>query len=645
MKIMEAVSLKDVALQDSFWTKWQQLVRETVIPYQWDALNDAIPGIESSHTIRNFRLAAGEAEGHYHGMVFQDSDLGKWLETVGFTLSLQRDENLERIADGVIDLIGRAQQRDGYLNTFFTVARPDKRWTNLRDDHELYCTGHLIEAAVAYYEATGKSKLLDIMSRMVDHIASVLGTEPGKLRGYCGHPEIELALMKLYRVTGDRKHLELCRYFIEERGQNPHFFDLESERRGERRSAPYNKDYSQSHLPIREQDKAEGHSVRAVYLYSGTADLAAELNDESLFEACKRLWKNVVTKRMYVTGGIGSSQYQEAFTVDYDLTNDRAYTETCASIGLMFWAHRMLQIEGDSEYADVMERALYNGVLSGMSLDGKSYFYVNPLEVWPAACGHRNDMSSVKGTRQSWFGCACCPPNIARLLASLGQYVYSHNAKKGEAYVHLYTGSKVDLELAGQQVQIVQQTNYPWNGDVDLQLSLQGDAAFTLALRIPAWCRDARISINGEKIGITDSISKGYAKISRVWRNGDRIALSLSMQIEIVRSNPNVRENAGKIALQRGPVIFCLEEADNGPNLRDISLPADSKLTARFEEQLLEGVHVISGTAWRSDPESNEDALYRTEGFKKVPAPVKAVPYYAWSNRQPGEMLVWIREH
>lgn len=644
MKKMEPLSVKNVKIRDAFWSPRQDLIRNTVIPYQWDILNDRVPGVEPSHTIKNFRITSGEMEGDYYGMVFQDSDLYKWLETVGFALAVEQDEKWRKIADEVVELIGRAQQPDGYLNTFYTVRHPEKRWTNLKEDHELYCAGHFIEAAVAYYEATGNQKIIDIATRLVDHISSVLGPEPGKKRGYPGHPEIELALIKLYRITKNPNHLELCRFFIDERGRQPHYFDIEASHRDGDRWGFKNYDYFQAHLPVREQRTAEGHAVRAVYLYSGMADLAAELNDESLLKACRTLWKNVTRKRMYVTGGIGSSAHQERFTVDYDLPNDRAYTETCAAIGLIFWAHRMLQIEADGEYADVMERALYNGALSGISLDGKSYFYVNPLEVWPDACNHRKDMETVKVARQPWFGCACCPPNIARLLASLGQYIYSCNERDKEVFIHLYIGGQAKMVIDGQQTTIEQCTNYPWDGQINITVSLEQEAEFTIALRIPGWCNNASLTVNGEQIPVKTVTEKGYAKIKRVWKEGDRIELNLPMPVEIIRSHPAVRANAGKIAIQRGPVIYCLEEADNGKNLKDIMIPVNTALTAHFEPDLLKGVVVITGEARRTAPSSYDDELYTNSSFKQVPVQIKAIPYYAWSNRGPGEMLVWVRE-
>ncbi|WP_199621845.1 glycoside hydrolase family 127 protein [Paenibacillus alkalitolerans] len=648
-KRMEPVSLRQVKIEDSFWSPRQRNIIDTVVPYQWDALNDSIPGAEPSHTIENFRIAAGEAEGEYYGMVFQDSDLGKWLETVGFVLSIDRDEKLEAIADEVIGLLGRAQQPDGYLNTYYTVKEPDARWTNLRDNHELYCAGHLMEAAVAYFEATGKRQFLDIMCRYADYIGAVFGAEPGKKPGYDGHPEVELALVKLYQATGNEKYLELSKFFVDERGRQPHFFDKEAEEREEKQVKSRPKrfyDYFQAHLPVREQETAEGHSVRAVYLYSAMADLAADYNDPELLDICKKLWKDVTRRKMYVTGGIGSSSHGERFTVPFDLPNDRAYAETCASIGLMFWAQRMLQIEADRDYADVMELALYNGVLSGISLDGKSYFYVNPLEVWPDTANFRHDMSSVKVTRQPWFGCACCPPNIARLIASLGQYAYSVNSGGQELYVHLYVGSKLSADIGGRSVQLTQETNYPWDGRASISLGgMEQPVEFALALRVPSWCGKAVVTVNGEDVAAAPA-ENGYVYIRRVWHDGDRVELSMAMEVAVVRSHPNVRENAGKVALKRGPIVFCLEEADNGANLQDIVLPADARLEARFEEGLLGGVTVITGEALRTDPEDiDDDALYiaGAAARRTVPASIRAIPYYAWSNRGPGEMTVWIR--
>ncbi|UOQ86478.1 glycoside hydrolase family 127 protein [Gracilibacillus salinarum] len=640
---MKPISLKKVSIHDPFWDPWQKLVKQSIIPYQWDALNDRIPGAEPSRTIENFEIAAGRKQGTHYGMVFQDSDLYKWMETVAFSLQDDRDPHWEKIMDEVIELIQEAQEDDGYLHTYFSVNDPNRKWTDLKEAHELYCAGHLIEAAVAYYQATGKKRIIDIVSKLVDHISVVLGDQPDQKRGYPGHPEIELALMKLYNITEDRKYIDLCQYFIEERGKrNPvHYYDQELEQKGVDEKLDYrNYDYYQAHLPVREQTTAEGHAVRAAYLYSGMVDLANELEDEALLEVCRVLWDNTVNRRMYVTGGIGSSSYEERFTVDYDLPNDRAYTETCASIALIMWAHRMVQIEADHQYTDILERALYNGALSGISLDGKGYFYVNPLEVWPHTANCRHDMETVKTTRQQWFGCACCPPNIARLLASLGEYIYSTN--DSGIFVHLYIGGDTSFEMDGQHIRLEQTSAYPWDGKVTFTISTDSATAFSLSPRIPGWCSNAKIVVNGKEEKV--SVSKGYACITREWQDGDTVELLFEMPVEVVRAHPDVRNNAGKVVLQRGPVIYCLEENDNGSNLQDIQVKTDQPFTVQYEPDLLNGVHVIIGSAVQTVRKSVENELYTTKRYPVTDRSITAIPYYAWSNRGENEMTVWIRE-
>jgi len=393
-----------------------------------------------------------------------------------------------------------AQAPDGYLNSYYQTVEPERRWTNLRDCHELYCAGHLMEAAVAYYEATGKRKFLDVMCRCADHIAAVFGPGEGQKRGYCGHEEVELALMKLFRATGEKQYMEQARYFVEERGRRPHYYDIEAAARAD---DPKNfhfrtYEYCQAHKPIREQDKVVGHAVRAMYFYSGVADVAAETNDKTLLEACRRLWKNVTRQRMYVTGGIGPTRANEGFTFDYDLPNESAYAETCAAVALVFWAHRMLHLDPDSQYADVMERALYNGVLSGVSRDGEKFFYVNPLALYPPMFAPHDTFFG--GQRQPWFGCACCPPNLARLLASLPAYVYS--SSDTEAWVHLYAAGTAALEVTGRKLTLTQETKYPWDGEVALTVTPETPATFSLALRIPAWCRKATLKVNGRPVAL-----------------------------------------------------------------------------------------------------------------------------------------------
>ncbi len=643
MNGLNPVSLKQVSIEDAFWSKKQSLIRESVIPYQWQILNDQLEGVELSHTIENFRIAAGMSKEQYYGMVFQDSDLAKWLEAVGYALTLKRDPELERQADETIDLLEKAQQPDGYLNSYYTVVKPEARWSNLRDDHELYCAGHMMEAAVAYYEATGKRKLLDIMSRMTDCILQQFGTEPGKKKGYPGHPEIELALVKMYRATGESKYLKLSSYFVDERGRSPHYFTEEAQIRGvnEHWQKGYDLRYSQSHLPVREQEEAAGHAVRAVYLYAAMADLAAELGDESLLNACRRLWDNVTRHKLYIIGGIGSSAYHESFTINDDLPNDRAYTETCAAIGLIFWAQRMQKIDFHGRYADVMERALYNNVISGMSQDGYKYFYVNPLEVWPAAAAHRHDLKSAKPMRQSWYACACCPPNLARLIASLGGYIYSAG-ERGLA-AHLFVGSRMEVEIEGSKVRLTQETDYPWDGKVKFTLEPEREQVFSFHVRIPSWCSHPELAVNGEIIEIKDRPENGYLELNRSWKPGDVVELSLPMPVEIVRAHPAVKENAGKLAIQRGPVVYCAEEVDNEAELQDLEISAKSTFTSS-SSSLFGGVTVVKGTAWRTAPQCVPGDLYHTGSYSKIQVPFTAVPYHAWGNRGEGEMRVWIRE-
>lgn len=644
------IPLEKVRIQDEFWSEYIRLVRDVVVPYQWEALNDRVPGAEPSHAIRNFRIAAGEEKGDFYGMVFQDSDVAKWLEAVAYLLETAPDPELERVADEVIEIIGKAQQPDGYLNTYFTLREPGKRWTNLAECHELYCAGHLIEAAVAYTKATGKRRLLDIACKFADHIGTVFGSEPGKLKGYDGHQEIELALMKLYHATGKDAYLQLCKFFVDQRGMLPHFYEEEFKKRGgtvhfKELAMSNDLQYSQAHLPVRKQDTAVGHAVRMVYMCAGMADLAAETGDAELLEACRRLWDNIVTKRMYITGGIGSMAHGESFTLDYDLPNDTVYAETCASIGLIFFARRMLQIDPRGEYADVMERALYNTVVSGMSKDGKHFFYVNPLEVKPDVCRINKAYAHVKPQRQGWFGCACCPPNIARLLASLGQYIYT--SKDDTLYVHLYVGGSIDWEADGQGVRLEQLSDYTWNGNTSFRVSANKSAKFTLALRIPSWSKgDATIHIGGYKYAYSsEQIVGGYLNITRLWQDGEVIDVSFPMPILRMKGHPSIRHTIGKVAIQRGPFVYCLEEADNGAELHAIQLWKRSELTTYFDSGLLGGLQVVEAEAGRISPEGWGSELYSSESaIRSEPVKAKFIPYFAWANRGVGEMSVWVRE-
>ena len=628
------IPIGKVRIEDGFWAPRLEINRTVTLPAEYEQCRKT-----GRLDAWKLKWKPGDPDPPH---LFWDSDVAKWLEAAACALAARPDPELERLATDVIDMIVAAQQPDGYLNVHFTVVEPEKRWTNLRDWHELYCAGHLMEAAVAWAEATGRGEFLEVMCRCADHIGETFGPGPDLKPGYPGHEEIELALVRLYRATGTERYLKLAEFFINERGRQPHYFALEARERGEE-SPSSSFDYWQAHAPVRDQQTAEGHAVRAMYLYCGMADVAAETGDRPLFEACRRLWRNVTRRRMYVTGGIGSARRGERFTFDHDLPNETAYAETCAAIGLMFFAHRMLQLELDADYADVMERALYNGVLSGVSLDGRRFFYVNPLTVYPDATAcERANRGSGKVERHEWFWCACCPPNIARLLASLGRYACS--VGEHEAAVHLYVTGTADLDVAGEQVQLSVRTDYPWQGDVVIEVLPAAPLEFTLALRIPGWCREPALQVNGRRVALADAVSKGYALLRRRWRAGDRVELNLPMAIQRIEAHPGVRMDCGRVALQRGPIVYCLEEADNGPRLHDLMLPREAELQARHEPDLLGGLTVITGTGRRRDPASWGDELYRPAASQAVDAPLKAVPYFAWCNREPGEMLVWIRE-
>ncbi len=620
----------DVTVDDAFWSPRRQVNHRVTLQAQYQHLVD-------SGRLGSIQLKWKEGDPN-PPHVFWDSDIAKWLEAAAYIVATEPDPVLDAQMDDVIAEYAQAQQSDGYLNVHFTVVEPNLRWANLRDWHELYCAGHLIEAAVAHFRATGKRSLLDIMLRYVDYIDSVFGPEDGKKHGYPGHQEIELALVKLYHVSGDEKHLRLARYFIDERGAQPHYYDQEAVARGDDPKAFWAKtyEYNQSHKPVREQDVAVGHSVRAAYMYTAMADLARETDDAALKLACERLYASIL-KRMYVTGGVGSSRQNEGFTGDYDLPNEDAYAETCASIALIFWMQRMLQLDCNSRYADTLELALYNGSISGVSLDGRNFFYVNPLAV------HRDEQAEANerhtGRRQGWFSCACCPPNLARLLASLGGYVYA--AGDNTAVVHLYISGSGSLQVGGQSVTLTQTGNYPWDGNVSLTVTPERPADFALKLRIPGWCHEYSLSVNGESVQAP--IDQGYARISRTWQPGDTVDLVLAMPAERVYADPRVRADRGRVALQRGPLIYCLEGVDNGEDLDRVFLPRDAALQADTAPDLLGGVVVLRAEGLRAEPWPNGNPYHHEEPALH-PIALTAIPYYAWENRAVGDLVVWVRE-
>lgn len=648
------VAASGVSITDPFWKNYMELVRNHVIPYQWEALNDRIPGAEPSHCIHNFSVAAGREKGEFGGFVFQDSDLYKWLEAAAYSLMWHPDKELEARMDWAVDLMAEAQQPDGYLDTYYIINGLENRFTNLRDNHELYCLGHMVEAAVAYHQATGKDKLLNIACAYADCVSAIFGTGKGQIPGYPGHEVAEMALIKLYHVTGQEKYRDLAQYFVDQRGQSPLYFAQEeaAHKRQKGWDGTLGYEYYQAHEPVRQQREAVGHAVRAVYLYSGMADVAKETGDESLLSACEALWDDITQRKMYVTGAIGSSQFGEAFTFAYDLPNDTVYGETCAAIGLVFFARRMFELTRHSRYTDVMERAIYNGVISGMSLDGTAFFYVNPLEVDPLACQKDFHKSHVKPQRQKWFGCACCPPNVARLLSSLASYAYETDAKT--FYLNLFVGADIHTDVGGGPLTLQVETRYPWDETVTVRILETAASAWTMAVRLPGWCRDARISLNGEAVDLTASnlIKNGYAHLTRQWKAGDVIQLHLAMPVERIAANPRVRENVGKCAVMRGPLVYCLEEADNGPDLHGIYLNQEPDFTVEERPDLLGGISVIHAKG-RCLTEAGWDSPCDNSAFPPLylpyqppvlaPKDLTFIPYYAWANRGLGEMLVWVR--
>ncbi|WP_287972253.1 glycoside hydrolase family 127 protein [Blautia sp.] len=642
---------EECKVNSSFWNSYVKLIKEKVIPYQWEILNDRVPDSEPSHAIDNFRIAAHQMEGHFYGQVFQDSDVYKWLEAVGNVLLLERDEELEAKADSVIDIIEAAQEEDGYLNTYFSIEEPDKKWTDLLECHELYCAGHFIESAVAYFRGTGKKKILDIACRLADCLCRTFGEEEGKNHGYPGHQEIELALIKLYDVTGTQKYLELAEYFINRRGTDE-FFEQEFEQRGKisfwnkavqkEPNITYNqfsyKTYNQFHSPVRQQEEPTGHAVRAVYMYTAMADIAARTREKELLQACKTLWDNIVKKQMYITGGIGSTHSGEAFTVPYDLPNDTNYSETCASIGLLFFAQRMLKAEVNRSYADTMEQALYNTVLGGMNREGNRFFYVNPLQVVPETCLGNPERFHVKPERQKWFACACCPPNIARTLPDLWEYLYT--AEEDTVYAHLFMGSEAKIQLESGTLKIVQTTEYPWRGTVCFQASSDTEKPLTLAIRIPAWSKTWTLKTDGQE---TEAViqDNGYIYIERNFKDGVVLEVELDMEPRFVQSNRRVHYNAGKVAIIRGPLVYCIEEADNGKYLSELSVDIQKGLTEKESDELGTCV-VLEGKGIRRKNGTEGEELYALCAIEEEPVDIKAVPYFLWNNRGLGEMQVWI---
>jgi DUF1680 family protein len=615
------VSYSEVTITDAFWKPKLEKVAST-------ALQVCIQQTEvETGRIRNFEKAARKSGEAHEGIYYDDSDVYKALEAIAYSLKNQSDPALEAKADEWIDKIAAAQEADGYINTFYTLTGLENRWKDM-DKHEAYCAGHLIEAGVAYYQTTGKRKLLDVGIKMADHIDQTF--RQANRPWVVGHEEIELALVKLYKATDEERYLELSDWFLDQRGRGHGVGGIwENKHWGPK--------YAQDDVPVKEQKEITGHAVRAMYLYTGAADVAAAKNDDGYMNAMKTVWEDVVYRNMYITGGIGSSGSNEGFSVDYDLPNERAYSETCASVGMVFWNQRMNSLEGDSKYIDVLERSLYNAALDGLSLQGDRFFYGNPLA------------SNGQHSRRAWFGTACCPSNISRLVASVGDYIYA--TSEDGIWVNLFIGSQTNIQMGKVNVPVEIKTNFPMDGVVNIAMNPEKKTTYSLNLRLPGWAKEQpvpgdlyrfegtakekfTVTLNGKPVEYTKE--NGYITISRKWSKGDIVQYSLPMEIRKVKSRNEVEANRDRIALQRGPLVYCVEGADNAGRAWNIVVPANTDFQEVEYQVLNERVMAI---------QANVPVVTVSEDGSTVKTETKsitAIPYYTWANRGPNEMQVWL---
>jgi uncharacterized protein len=610
---LEPHSFSQIKITDSFWKPKLEKVANSALPasiYQTEV---------KTGRIRNFEKA-GRKQGETHeGIYYDDSDVYKALEAIAYSLQNIPDEALEKKADEWIAKIASAQESDGYINTFYSLTGLDKRWKDM-EKHEDYCAGHLMEAGVAYYQATGKRQLLDVAIRMADHID--IQFRQANKPWVSGHEEIELALVKLYKATGEDRYLQLADWFLDQRGRGYGVGGIWD-------NPEWGPKYAQDDVPVKDQKEITGHAVRAMYLYTGAADVAAVKNDLGYMTAMKAVWEDVVYRNMYLTGGIGSSGSNEGFSIDYDLPNENAYSETCASVGMVFWNQRMNLLEGQSSYIDVLERSLYNAALDGLSLTGDRFFYGNPLA------------SSGQHFRKEWFGTACCPSNISRLVASVGDYIYAKN--ESGIWVNLFIGNQTEFDLGGEKIPVEMQTNYPWDGEVSIKLNPEKSTRFTVNLRMPGWAKGTPVpgqlysfleeqpvnftlEVNGSKV---EAVQKnGYLVLDREWKKGDLISYTLPMEVREIKARPEVLANQGKIALQRGPLVYCVEGADNEGKVLGFTLSDQPDFAVKDYQILDEKVKAVSFKV--------------KEMQNSQPKVLTAIPYYTWANRGPNEMLVWI---
>ncbi len=619
---LKPISIGSISLKEGFWKARLQSNRDVTLPTQFALL-------ESTGRLENFRRVAGESNHPYKGYVFNDSDVYKWLEAASWALVIQNDDQLKPLLDGVITLISKAQDKNGYINTYFSLERAAERWTNLREKHELYCAGHLIQAAVAHHRVTDDDRLLNIAIRLADHIWSTFG--PSGIVGTCGHPEIEMALVELFRATGDEKYLNLAQLFIDRRGHG----------------LLGGGEYLIDHQPFGDLPHLAGHAVRALYLCSGIADVVLETGDRQLRETLERLWSNLVAQQIYITGGVGARHDGEAFGLPYELPNSMAYAETCAAIANVMWNWRMLQPDGDARFADLLEWALNNAVLPGISVDARQYFYVNPLS------------DDGQHRRADWFDCACCPPNISRTIAMFPGYMYS--ISKEGIWANLYAASMAQIQmLTGETVTIAQDTAYPWDGTITFtimsvdRVTKRLDTSthpleFSLFLRVPGWVNGGfvDVEINDEKYPC--SVNPGeYLEIHRLWQRGDKLGINLPMDVNFIESHPLVVENTGRIAVTRGPLLYCSEEVDNaGVVLPQVTVNLSDPLNISYDPHLLGGTTKIQldgnvtslDLGWKNKLYRHANLANKAQDGRKYS--LTLIPYYAWGNRKPGSMQIW----
>lgn len=610
-----------VTFTDGIWTNRQSVNRDSALPHGFRML-------EQAGNFENLKLAAQDATSGYRGPVFMDSDVYKWIEAASFELSRQPNAELEALIDRAIDAIEPAQKPDGYLNSYYTVAEPGRRWIDFGHGHELYCAGHMFQAAVAHHRATGNDRLLNVARRFADHIDATFG--PGKRTATPGHPEIEAALVELYRETGEKRYLTLAGFLLDNRGHGwlgPSFRFNSSA-------------YFQDRVPVREASEVEGHAVRALYLTAGVADVYLETGEQALLDALERQWTDMTTRKAYLTGGVGARHHAESFGKPYELPNDLAYCETCAAIASIMWAQRMLLITGEARFAEQAERALYNAVLSGISLDGSLYFYVNPLaDNGEAEYVHRGGPS-----RKPWHNVACCPPNVMRLFASLGHYLATRDANGLQ--IHQYGAAQISTDLlGGGAVTLRMETEYPWNGRVQIDVQETPSSAWTLSLRVPSWSSSSAVRLNGQALDVAAG-ANGYLQIERQWAAGDVLDLELDMAPRLVEAHPWVEATRGCAAIERGPLVYCLEQVDQSAPVYDLQIDTTSPLETAWRGDLLEGVQTVRASGYVVDKSAWEGRLYRplqnSAQEPRTSVALTAIPHYAWANRGPNAMKVWL---